>query len=90
MKEFFFDDFFEQIKKFQRHQLEEREKILAEAITKYDFMVGSKDLKETLETILPEGANILYSPYIESLTSVYAIKKFDMMDFLFNPQESEG
>ena len=80
MKDFFFDDFMERIKEFQRQQLEEREKTLAEIITKYDFIVGSKELKETLETILPEGANITYSPYVEDLTSVYAIKKFDMMD----------
>lgn len=81
MKDFFFDDFMEQIKEFQRQQLEEREKTLAEIISKYDFIVGSKDLKETLETFLPEGATIVYSPYIENLTSVYAVKKFDMMDY---------
>ena len=89
MKDFFFDDFIEQIEEFQRQQLEEKEKILAEAITKYDFIVGSKDLKRTLETILPEGANIVYSPYIENPTVVYAIKKFDMMDYLFS-KESEN
>jgi hypothetical protein len=44
--------------------------------------VGSEDLKETLKAALPEGANIIYSPYIKDLTSVYAIKKFDMMDYL--------
>lgn len=81
MRDFFFDDFIEQIKEFQRQQLEQRDKILAEIITKYDFVVGSKDLKEMLETILPEGATIVYSPYIEDLTTVYAIKKFDMMDY---------
>lgn len=81
MTEFFFDDFLEQIKEFQRKQLEEKEKTLAEIITKYDFVVGSKDLKETLEAVLPEGANITYSPYIEDLTTVYAIKKFDMKDY---------
>lgn len=83
MRDFFFDDFdfIEQIKEFQRQQLEEREKTLAEIITKYDFMVGSKDLKETLETILPKGANIIYSPYIVAPTLVYAIKKFDLMDY---------
>lgn len=83
MSGFFFDDFIEQIKEFQRQQLEEREKILAEVITKYDFVVGSKDLKEMLETILPEGANIVYSPYIEDVTSVYAIKKFDIVKDYF-------
>ena len=89
MKDFFFDDFIDRIKEFQRQQLEEREKILAEVITKYDFVVGSKDLKETLETILPEGANIVYSPYVEDLTSVYAIKKFDMMDYFGKEREEE-
>ena len=81
MRDFFFDDFMERIKEFQRQQLEEREKTLAEIIRKYDFIVGSEDLKETLKTILPEEANIVYSPYVEDLTSVYAIKKFDMMDY---------
>ena len=86
MKDFFFDDFIDQIKEFQRQQ---SEKILAEVITKYDFIVGSKDLKETLETILPEGANIVYSPYVEDLTSVYAIKKFDMMDYFGKESEED-
>lgn len=86
MSDFFFEDFIEQIKEFQRQQLEEREKILAEVITKYDFVVGSKDLKGMLETILPEGANIVYSPYIEDLTSVYAIKKFDIVKDYFSAE----
>lgn len=34
MIDFFFDDFIEQIKEFQCKQVEEREKILAEAITR--------------------------------------------------------
>lgn len=91
MREFFFDDFIDQLKEFQRKQLEEKEKTLADIISKYDFIVGSKDLKETLEAALPEGANITYSPYIEDLTTVYAIKKFDMMDYfsLDVPEESE-
>lgn len=75
-KEFDFDDFMERIKEFQRQQLEEKDKLLAEVITKYDFMVGSKDLKESLEKILPEGAKVAYTPYIEDPTSVYLIKRF--------------
>lgn len=88
MKDFSFDNFAEQIKEFQRQQLIEREKTLAEIITRYDFLVGSKDLKETLETLLPEEANIVYSPHIRDLTSVYAIKRFNMMDYL--KAENEG
>jgi len=75
------DEMFAEIEKFNRLQREYEEQTLAEIITKYDFMVGSKDLKRMLETILPEGANIAYSPYIKDSTSVYAIKKFDMMDY---------
>lgn len=75
------DEMFAEIEKFNRLQREYEEQTLAEIITKYDFIVGSKDLKGTLETILPEGANIAYSPYIKDSTSVYVIKKFDMMDF---------
>lgn len=88
MKDFFFNDFIDKIEEFQRQQLEKREKGLAEVITKYDFVVGSKDLKEMLEVILPEGANIVYSPFVEDLTAVYAIKKFDMRDY-FSKTESE-
>lgn len=84
------DEMFAEIEKFYCLQREYKEQTLAEIITKYDFMVGSKDLKEMLETILPEGATIVYSPYIEDLTSVYAIKKFDMMDLIMGSQaESE-
>lgn len=94
MKKFNFDNFIDEAKEFQRQQLIEREKTLAEIITRYDFIVGSKDLKETLETILPEGANIVYSPYIEDSTSVYAVKRFDMIDYLLGKTnfkaESEG
>ena len=39
--------------------------------------------------ILPEGASIVCSPYIQSPTMIYAIKKFDITDLLADPQESE-
>lgn len=75
------DEMLAEIEKFNRLQREYEEQTLAEIITKYDFMVGSKDLERMLKTILPEGATIVYSPYIKDLTNVYAIKKFDMMDY---------
>lgn len=61
---------------------EHTEKALAEAIEKYDFMVGSKDAMYKLKEALPEGANIVYSPYIEDTMNVYVIKKFDIMDYI--------
>ena len=65
-----------------RQQREHTEKTLAEIITKYDFIVGSKECKHRLMEVLPEGANIICSPYVKSPTIIYAIKKFDVMDFI--------
>ena len=81
------DEMFAEIEEFARLQREYKEQTLAEIITKYDFVVGSKECKSKLMEILPEGANIICSPYIESPTTFYAIKKFDTMDLLFEPQK---
>lgn len=69
-----------------RQQVEHTERTLAEIIEKYDFMVGSMECKHKLMEILPEGATIVYSPYIEDPTVIYAIKKFDLMDLLEDPE----
>jgi hypothetical protein len=61
---------------------ERAEKALVEAIEKYDFMVASKDAMYKLKEVLPDGANIVCSPYIEDSTNVYVIKKFDIMDYI--------
>lgn len=81
------DEMFAEIEKFTRSQREQKDKTLAEIITKYDFIVGSKECKYKLMGVLPEGANIICTPYIESPTEIYAIKKFDIMDLLIEPQE---
>ncbi len=78
---------YEEIEKIYRQQKEYEEKTLAEIITKYDFIVGSKECKHRLVEVLPEGANIICSPYIDSPTTIYAIKKFDAMDYI-KPQGS--
>lgn len=65
-----------------RQQKEYKERELAEIITKYDFVVGSVECKYRLMEILPEGASITCSPYIEDPTMIYAIKKFDIRDLL--------
>ena len=69
------------MRKFYRQMVEEKRKTLVEVITKYDIIVSSVELKSILETILPEGANIICSPYIEDPMSIYVIKKFDIMDY---------
>ena len=74
------DNVFNQIEEFERQQREHTAKTLSEIITKYDFIVGSKECKYGLMEILPEGANIVCSPYIDEPTKIYAIKKFDIMD----------
>lgn len=81
------DDIFEEIEKFTRLQREYKEQKLAEIITKYDFIVGSKECKLKLMEVLPEGANIICSPYIESPTTIYAIKKFDIMDLIMGTRQ---
>lgn len=48
------EDFYNQVNEFNRQILEERERTLAEIITKYDFIVGSKELKVKLTEILPK------------------------------------
>lgn len=83
------DEIITETEKFIRLQREYTEQTLAEIITKYDFIVGSNECKSKLMEVLPEGANVICSPYIESPTAIYAIKKFDVMDLLFEPQESE-
>lgn len=70
------------IEKFIRLQTEYKEQTLAEIITKYDFIVGSQECKYKLMEVLPERANVICSPYIENPTMIYAIKKFDVMDFI--------
>ena len=70
------------IDEFIRQQREHTEMTLAKIIEKYDFIVGSIECKCKLMEVLPEGANIVCSPYIENPTMVYAIKKFDMTDFI--------
>ena len=84
-------DIFKQIEKFTRLQREYKEQKLAEIITKYDFIVGSKECKFKLMEVLPEGANIICSPYIESPTTIYAIKKFDTTNLIMGTRtESEA
>lgn len=77
------------IEEFIRQQREHTEKTLEEIITKYDFIVGSKECKSMLMEILPEGANVIYSPYVESPTTVHMVKKFKAMDLMYVSQESE-
>ena len=70
------------VEKLARLQKEYEEQMLAEIITKYDFIVGSIECKRKLMEVLPEGANIICSPYIVDSTKIYAIKKFDITDLL--------
>jgi hypothetical protein len=72
-----------------RQQKEYTEKTLAETITKYDFIVGSKECKYRLMEILPEGANVICTPYIDDPTKIYAIKKFDILDLCRRESEDE-
>lgn len=74
------------VDEFIRQYREQTEKQLAEIITKYDFIVGSIECANMLMEALPKGANIIRTPYVESPSIVYAVKKFDVRDLL---KESE-
>ena len=84
------DEMLAEIKKLVCLQMEQKERALVEIITKYDFIVGSEECKFKLMEALPKGTNIIYSPYIESPTTIYAIKKFDIMNLWIEPPESEN
>lgn len=68
------------LEEFNRLQREYKEQKLAEIVTKYDFVVGSIECKTKLMEILPERANIICSPYIARPTTVYVMKKFEILD----------
>ena len=53
------DDIFEEIEKFTRLQREYKEQEIAEIITKYDFIVGSKECKLKLMEILPDRKSVV-------------------------------
>ena len=81
------DGVFKQIGKFLQQQSKEKERTLTEIIKNYDFIVGSKECKFKLMEVLPEGVNIICSPLFEDPTIIYAIKKFDVTDFINSPCE---
>lgn len=93
MKEPFMSDTIKRIyahfEEIIRQEMEYKERTLAEIITKYDFIVGSNECKNRLMEILPDGANVICSPYIENPTMIYAIKKIDIRDLLLEPQEED-
>ena len=72
-----------------QEQMAYTEKSLAEIITKYEFIVGSKECKYRLMELLPDGANIICSQYITDPTMIYAIKKYDIAD-LIEPYKAES
>lgn len=65
-----------------RQQREHTERTLAELIEKYDFLVGSTELMNKLEPILPEGSHITYTPHFVEPDAIYAIKKYNVMALL--------
>jgi hypothetical protein len=81
---------FEMIEKAIQEYEKQREKELAEIITKYDFLVGSEELKGKLIEVLPKEAKIIYTPYIDDPTAVYAIKKFEVSSLFSEPYKSES
>lgn len=81
---------FEMIEKAIQEYEEQRKKELVEIIMKYDFLVGSKELKGKLIEALPKDTKVVYSPFIEDPTVVYAIKKFEVSSLFSEPYKPES
>ena len=77
------------VEKAVQFQREYTERTLADIITKYDFIVGSIEYEHKLMELLPEGATVICTPYV-SPTTIYAIKKFDVLDLLKEPYKAES
>ena len=82
MSEFYIDSFFEQIEKYEREWREHREQELAKICEEHDFIVGSPELKLQLLEHLPNGANVVYSKYLDDPTLIIAIRKFNLSEYL--------
>lgn len=76
----------EEVEKYCCSQREREEQVLAEIIQKYVFAVDSEESKHSLMEILPEGANIICLPYIDSPSTIYAIKKSAIMDYIIEKE----
>ena len=85
-----FSNILEEMEKLRKSIEEYTEKELAEIITKYDFLVGSEELKGKLIEALPKDAKIIYSPFVENSTVVYAIKKFEVTSLFSTPYKPEN
>lgn len=85
-----FSNILEEMEKLRKSIEESKEQTLAEIITKYDFAVGSKELKGKLTETLPKAAKIIYSPFIEDPTVIYAIKKFEISSLFSTPYKPES
>lgn len=83
------EEFYEELNKLYFQMIEEKERALIDITTKYNFVVGSADLKDRLTKILPKEAKIVYSPLIEDQTTIFAIKKVDIIDLIITESEEE-
>lgn len=63
-----------------RQQIEHKERSIVDMIQKYDFIVGSKECMHKLYKILPNECKVIYTPYIDNPSMIYAIKRYDLND----------
>lgn len=58
------------------------EQALADAVQRYDFIVGSQEVRLKLIQVLPKEARIVYSPYITESNMIHAVAHIDMANLL--------
>lgn len=78
------------LNEYIQQQIEYEERVLSNIIQNYDFIVGSKECKYKLMEILPKDYEIICSPYINSPTMIYAIKRFELNDLLLKDSQKEN
>lgn len=84
--EFDINSFFRMIEDYEREWREHKEQELAKICEEHDFIVGSPELKLQLLEYLPNGANVVYSKWLEDPTLIVAIRKFSLSEYLTSIQ----
>lgn len=70
------------LNEYIRKQMEFKERAIVDMIQKYDFIVSTKECMYKLQEILPKNCEVIYTPYIDNPSMIYAIKRFDISDLL--------
>lgn len=72
------------LNEYIRKQMEYKERSLVDMIQEYDFIVSTKECMHKLQEILPMDSKVIYTPYIDNPSMIYAIKRYHLNDLQRN------